>query len=52
MVSLAQARWKAAELRAKLKRREEIHPSTPAPRPATPTFGEAARACHEAIKSG
>ena len=52
VVSLAEARAKAAELRAKLKRGEEIRPTPPAPEVVIPTFSEAARACHKAIKAG
>lgn len=52
VVSLVQARAKAAELRAKLKRREEIGPRVRAAKAVTPTFSEAARACHKAIKGG
>ena len=52
VVSLAQARSNAAEMRAKLKRREEIRPSVPAAETAAPTFAEAARDCHKALKSG
>ncbi|MGN6849201.1 MAG: tyrosine-type recombinase/integrase [Sphingomicrobium sp.] len=51
-VSLAKARADAAELRAKFKRGEKIRPSMAAAEPAAPTFSDAARACHEAIKSG
>ena len=52
VVSLAQARIKSAELRAKLKRGEELHPRVPAMKVVIPTFSEAARACHKAIKAG
>lgn len=51
-VSLAEARTKAAELRAKFKSGEEIRPRAPAPKVVIPTFSEAARACHKAIKAG
>jgi integrase len=53
-VTLAQARAKAAELREKLEAGEEIRPRVvPAPpKTAVPTFAEATRACHDAIKSG
>lgn len=51
-VSLAKARAKAAELRATLKSGEEVGPRVPATKKTTPTFSEAARACHEAIKGG
>jgi len=52
VVTLAQARANAAELRAKLKRREEIRTRFVAAEPVAPTFAEAARACHKAIKAG
>lgn len=52
VVSLAEARLNAAEMRAKLKRREEIRPGVPEAEPATPTFADAARNCHKALKSG
>lgn len=52
VVSLAQARADAADLRARLKRREEICRSVPTAKAPAPTFGEAARACHKAIKGG
>ena len=52
IVSLAQARTKAAELRAKLKSGEEIQPRAPTPKVVIPTFSEAAHSCHKAIKAG
>jgi integrase len=52
VVSLVQARAKAAELRAKLKTGEEIGPRAREVKTVAPTFLQAARACHEAIKSG
>jgi integrase len=51
-VSLVQARGKAAELRAKLWSGLEVRPASTPPKPAVPTFSEAARKCHEAIKGG
>jgi integrase len=51
-VTLAKARAKAADLRATLKSGEEVGPRVRAPKAVTPTFSEAARACHEAIKGG
>jgi len=45
-VSLAHARAKAAALRAQLKAGEEVRPAIKPVKPATPTFSEAARACH------
>jgi len=51
-VSLSAARAKAAELRERLRAREEIRPKIVAVPKAIPTFAEAARACHEALKSG
>jgi integrase len=52
VVTLSEARAKAAELRAKLKSGEEIRPSSPAPKVEIPTFSEAAHACHKAIRAG
>jgi integrase len=52
VVSLAQARSDAAELRTKLKRREEICRTVPTPKVLAPTFADAARSCHKAIKGG
>lgn len=52
VVPLAEARSTAAELRAKLKRREDVRPSASAPKKDAPAFAEAARACHKAIKDG
>jgi len=50
-VSLAQARAKAAEFRAKLKSGEHIRTPKAAAK-TIPTFSEAARSCHKAIKGG
>jgi integrase len=51
-LSLAEARKKAAEYQVKLLRGEEVG-ATAEPRKAiAPTFAEAARACHKALKSG
>jgi integrase len=52
VVKLTEARTKAAEVRAALKSREEVEPRTRLARVVTPTFSEAARACHKAIKDG
>jgi integrase len=52
VVSLAQARADAANLRSKLKRREEIYRIAATPIAVAPTFAEAARACHKSIKGG
>jgi integrase len=52
IVSLAQARADAADLRTKLKRREEICRTVATPKAIAPTFTDAARACHKAIKGG
>jgi integrase len=52
VVSLAEARAQAAELRGKIKSGEEVAPRVRSTRAVTPTFSEAARACHKAIKSG
>jgi integrase len=53
-VSLAKARAKAWEFRDRLARGEEARPKPPPPRPVevAPSFAEATRACHTAIKSG
>jgi integrase len=51
-VSLVQARGKAAELRAKLRSGMEVRPACPPPKAVAPTFSEAARKCHEAIRGG
>ncbi|HEX5258758.1 MAG TPA: integrase arm-type DNA-binding domain-containing protein [Sphingomicrobium sp.] len=51
-VSLARARILAAELRARLKSGLEVRPSAPLPLPAVPSFADAARKCHKAIKGG
>ena len=51
-VSLVQARGKAAELRAKLRSGMEVRPACAPPEATAPTFSEAARKCHEAIKGG
>ena len=52
VISLAQARADAAELRTKLKRREEICRTVPTPKVLAPNFADAARSCHKAIKGG
>ena len=52
VVSLAQARSDAAELRTKLKRREEICRTVPTLKMLAPTLADAARSCHKAIKGG
>jgi len=51
-VSLALARVLAAELRARLKSGREVRPSSRTLKPAVPSFAEAARECHKAIKGG
>jgi integrase len=51
-LSLAAARGKAADMRARLKAGEEIRPKAPPKAKPKPTFAEAAQACHEALKSG
>lgn len=51
-VSLAKARAKAADLRATLKSGEVVGPRARPTKVAIPTFSEAARACHKAIKGG
>lgn len=50
-VSLAQARAKASESRAKLRSGENVRVSKVAAK-TVPTFGEAARSCHRAINGG
>jgi len=52
VVSLAKARGHAAALRAKLKSGEEIRRTSSAPQRVVPSFDEAARKCHKAIKDG
>jgi integrase len=52
VVSLAKARADAAELRSKFKRGEEVRPSAVAAEPVVPSFSDAARSCHKAIKAG
>ena len=52
VVSLAKARADAAELRARFKRGEAIRPSVVAAEPIVPSFSDAARSCHKAIKAG
>lgn len=52
VVPLVQARAIAAELRARLKSGLEVRPSPPTPMAVAPTFAEAARKCHRAIKDG
>jgi integrase len=51
-LSLAQARSAAVELRDRIERGEAPRPAPAAATVKTPTFEEAARACHAAIKSG
>lgn len=51
-LSLAEARNKAAEIRTKLVRGEEVRAKAAPQKEAVPTFAEAARACHKAIKGG
>lgn len=52
-LSLAQARSEAAALRNRIQNGEAARPKREVVvRPMVPTFGEAARACHAAIKSG
>ena len=51
-LSLAQARIKASELRVRIKSGEDVRAEEPPPRSSVPTFSEAARACHEAMKDG
>lgn len=51
-LSLAQARTQASELRARVKSGENVRVATPIPKSSIPTFADAARACHEAMKSG
>jgi integrase len=51
-VTLAQARTKANELRAKLRAGETVRLTPPPKETPAPTFSEAARACHDAIKGG
>ncbi|HEY9552878.1 MAG TPA: integrase arm-type DNA-binding domain-containing protein [Allosphingosinicella sp.] len=51
-LSLAEARTKAADLRARLLRGEEVGAKPALPQPTVPTFAEAARACHKALKGG
>ena len=52
VVSLAEARAQAAELRRKLKSGEEVRPKARIAKAAAPTFSESGRACHKAIKAG
>lgn len=52
VVSLAEARAKAAELRNKLKSGEGVAARGSTAKAVIPSFAEAARACHEAIKGG
>ncbi|GAO40620.1 hypothetical protein SCH01S_49_00340 [Sphingomonas changbaiensis NBRC 104936] len=53
-VSLATARAKAWEMRTRLEAGEEVRPKPPTPNAVAtiPSFAEATRACHTAIKSG
>lgn len=52
VVSLSEARTKAAELRATLKSGDEVVQRARSAKVITPSFSDAARACHEAIKGG
>ena len=52
VVSLAEARTNAAEMRATLKSGEQVGPRVRATKAVTPSFSYAAHACHEAIKGG
>lgn len=51
-VTLSQARAKASELRDKVKAGEDVRPKPIVARASVPTFADAARACHEAMKGG
>jgi integrase len=51
-LSLAQARAKAADLRTRIANGEDIETEADTAAPSVPTFAEAARACHKAIKGG
>lgn len=51
-LSLAQARAKASELRTRIKGGEDVRSQEPPSKPSVPTFAEAARVCHEAMKGG
>lgn len=51
-ISLAQARIDAAHLLNRVKRGEDPHPQPEPVKLVAPTFAEAARACHRALKSG
>jgi integrase len=51
-LSLAAARGKATDMRARLKAGEDIRLKAQPKPPTKPTFAEAAQACHEALKSG
>ena len=51
-LSLAQARAEAAGLREKVKASEPIRTEAAAPEPVIPTFEDAVRHCHDALKSG
>jgi integrase len=50
IVTPAKARATAAEMRSRIKAREDARPPTESP--LVPTFAEAAIACHEALKFG
>lgn len=52
VVSLAKARGQAAALRAKLKSGEDIRRTSSGPQRVVPSFDEATRKCHKAIKDG
>lgn len=49
-LSLAEARYKAADFRTRLLRGEDVAAKAASPKEEVPTFAEAARACHTAIK--
>lgn len=51
-LTLSQARAKAADLRTRIEGGEDIRSQPATVQASVPTFAEAARACHEAIKSG
>jgi integrase len=51
-LSLAEARAKAADLRTRIQNGEEARPKSVTAAHIVPTFADAARACHDAIKSG
>ena len=51
-LSLGEARSKAADLRTRVRNGEAARPESAAAVQIVPSFAEAARACHDAIKSG